>query len=335
MLADSEIYNRKQTDVIVTEVPMLNVAFSGELDGGMSAGVLQIAGPSKHFKTGFSLLMARSFLKKNPDGIILFYDSEFGSPASYFSAFGVNSDQVVHSPVMSLEKLRHDLITQLEGLTDKDKVFILIDSIGNTASDKETEDALKKDASPADFTRAKTLKSLFRMITPRLIMKNIPMLVINHIYMTMEKFAKAVVGGGTGSVYNSDNIWIIGRQQDSDDDGLNGWKFVVNIQKSRFVKEKAKFVLGVNFEDGIDKNSGLFEEALEAGFVAPGKKGFYVEVDDDGVPAEIGRRKSDFETNQGFINRLLTSERFKEHLRTKFKIGNGAVIEDSNYETEE
>jgi hypothetical protein len=48
----------------------------------------------------------------------------------------------------------------------------------------------------ADMTRAKQIKSLFRMVTPHLTMKDIPMIVVNHTYKTMEMFAKDVVGGG-------------------------------------------------------------------------------------------------------------------------------------------
>jgi RecA/RadA recombinase len=336
MLADSEIYNRKQTDWVTTEVPMINVAFSGDPDGGMSAGVTQIAGPSKHFKTGFSLLLARSFLKKHPDGIILFYDSEFGSPASYFSAFDVNPDQVVHSPIESIEALRHDLVTQLEHITDKDKVLILIDSLGNTASVKETEDATKDSTSPADFTRAKTIKSFFRIVTTKLVMKNIPMVVINHVYMTMEKFSKAIASGGTGSIYNSDNIWIVGRSQDKEGDELTGYNFNITVQKSRYVKEGSKIPITVTFEDGIERWSGLFDQAKDAGLIEVGlnekgkpSAGWYVTVDPaTGVidPTQTNRRRADIEEDDTFWKKLLETKMFKDYLSKKYKLGNGGKV---------
>ena len=75
---DSKIFTKK--DMIPTSVPMINTALSGSIDGGISPGLTMLAGPSKHFKTGFALLLASSFLKKYPDGVILFYDSEFGTP---------------------------------------------------------------------------------------------------------------------------------------------------------------------------------------------------------------------------------------------------------------
>jgi RecA/RadA recombinase len=193
VLSDSKIYNSK--DMIPTPVPMINVALGGRIDGGLTPGLTVLAAPSKHFKTAFSLLMASAFLKKYPDGVILFYDSEFGTPESYFSSFGVPLESVVHTPITDIEQLKFDIMQQLQEIKRDDKIMIVIDSVGNLASKKEVEDALKG-SSAADMTRAKQLKSLFRMVTPHLTLKNIPMVVVNHIYMTQEMYSKPVVSGG-------------------------------------------------------------------------------------------------------------------------------------------
>ena len=47
VLADSMLF--KDKDVISTNVPMVNVALSGDMDGGMVSGLTVLAGPSKHF----------------------------------------------------------------------------------------------------------------------------------------------------------------------------------------------------------------------------------------------------------------------------------------------
>ena len=88
VLADSKFFNAK--DVIQTSVPMINVALSGKLDGGLTPGLTMFAGPSKHFKTAFALLLAKAYLEKYSDAALLFYDSEFGSPQSYFDSFGID-----------------------------------------------------------------------------------------------------------------------------------------------------------------------------------------------------------------------------------------------------
>lgn len=193
VLSESKFFNDKE--MIPTDVPMVNVALSGDVDGGLSPGLTVLAGPSKHFKTSFALLMASAYLKKYADAVILFYDSEFGSPQSYFQQFGIDTSRVLHTPVTNVEELKFDLINQLEEISREDKVIVVIDSIGNIASKKEMEDALNE-KSVADMSRAKALKGLFRMATPYLAMKNIPMLAINHTYQEMGLFPKAIVSGG-------------------------------------------------------------------------------------------------------------------------------------------
>jgi hypothetical protein len=192
-LSKSEVYSSRVT--VETQVPMVNVAFSGDIDSGFTSGVTIFAGPSKHFKTMFSLLCAKSFLDKYEDGVVLFYDSEFGSPPEYFKTLGIDPERVVHTPVVNVEELRTDLANQLKNIERTDRVCIVIDSLGNLASIKETEDA-EAGKNVADMTRAKQIKSLFRIVTPQLTLRDIPMFVVSHTYDTMEMFSKKVVSGG-------------------------------------------------------------------------------------------------------------------------------------------
>ena len=195
VLSESKFFTEKE--MTPTSVPMVNVALSGSMDGGLAPGLTVLAGPSKHFKTSFALLMASAFLKSNDDAVMLFYDSEFGSPQSYFDMYEIDTNRVLHTPITNVEELKFDLISQLEQLDRNDKVVVVIDSIGNLASKKELEDALSE-KSVADMSRAKALKGLFRMTTPYLTMKNIPLLAVNHTYKEIGLFPKDIVGGGTG-----------------------------------------------------------------------------------------------------------------------------------------
>lgn len=193
ILAQSKFFTKK--DMIPTSIPIINVALSGRMDGGLTPGLTMWAGPSKHFKTAFSLLMARSYLDKYPDAALLFYDSEFGTPQSYFDSFGIDTERVLHTPITNLEQLKFDIMQQMDNLERGDRVMIVIDSIGNLASKKEVEDALEG-KSVADMSRAKQIKSLFRMVTPHLTIKDIPMVVVNHTYMEQGLYPKAIVSGG-------------------------------------------------------------------------------------------------------------------------------------------
>ena len=323
VLSKSKFFNDQ--DMIATDVPMMNVALSGSADGGLAPGLTVLAGPSKHFKTSFALIMAAAYLKKYDDAVILFYDSEFGSPQSYFKQFEINTDRVLHTPIANVEQLKFDLVGQLENLDRGDKVVVVIDSIGNLASKKEMEDAINE-KSVADMSRAKALKGLFRMLTPYLNMKDIPLIAVNHTYKEIGLFPKDVVSGGTGIYYSADNIWIIGRRQDKSGGEIKGYHFVINIEKSRYVKEKSKIPISVSWEGGVQKYSGLLDVAMVGGYCTKPSPGWYAKVDKE--TGEVGDKVREKETlKEEFWLPIFESTDFKEYLKQAYQIGGNAVGE--------
>ena len=323
ILSKSKFFTQK--DMIPTSVPIINVALSGRLDGGLTPGLTMWAGPSKHFKTAFSLLMAKSYLEKYDDAALLFYDSEFGTPQSYFDSFGIDTDRVLHTPLTDIEQLKFDVMQQLTSLERDDKLIIIIDSIGNLASKKEVDDALEG-KSVADMSRAKQVKSLFRMVTPHLTMKDIPMIVVNHTYMEIGMFPKAIVGGGTGSYYSADNIFILGRQQEKEGTEVVGYNFIINVEKSSYVKEKSKIPVSVSFDGGISRWSGLLDIALDGGFVVKPSNGWYSKVDDDGVIEDKKYRIKETDT-ASFWTPILKSKKFQKFVTDKYQIASGEIMQ--------
>jgi RecA/RadA recombinase len=328
ILSESKFFKKK--DMIPTSVPIINVALSGRLDGGLTPGITMWAGPSKHFKTAFSLLMAKSYLDKYPDAALLFYDSEFGTPQSYFDTFGIDTKRVIHTPLTDIEQLKFDIMHQLTNVDRGDHLIVVIDSIGNLASKKEVEDALEG-KSVADMTRAKQLKSLFRMVTPHLNLKDIPLVVVNHTYMEIGLYPKAIVGGGTGAMYSADNVYILGRQQDKDDKTkeILGYDFIINVEKSRYVKEKSKIAVSVSFEGGLSKWSGLLDVALESGHVIKTKKGnsnAFSKVNlETGEVEEVKYLTKETDTKDFWLP-ILTNKTFYDFIKNKYSIGQGEVM---------
>lgn len=323
ILTESKFFTTK--DLIQTSVPALNVALSGRLDGGLTPGLTVFAGPSKHFKTAFSLLLAKSYLDKYDDAVVLFYDSEFGTPQAYFDTFAIDTSRVIHTPITDIEQLKHDVMSQMNGIERGDHVIVIVDSVGNLASKKEVEDALDG-KSVADMTRAKQMKSLFRMVTPHLTIKDIPMVVVNHTYQTMEMFSKAVVSGGTGIYYSADNIYIIGRQQEKTGQDLTGYNFIINVEKSRFVREKSKIPVEVSFEGGISKWSGLLDMAMESGHVIKPSNGWYQRVDmSTGEAVEPKARKTDT-YKKDFWLPILSDQTFIDWISKRYTISSSDGI---------
>ncbi|MBA67068.1 MAG: recombinase RecA [Chloroflexi bacterium] len=320
ILSNSKFLNNK--DIVQTTVPALNVALSGKLDGGLTSGLTVFAGPSKHFKTAFAMLLSKSYLDKYDDGVVLFYDSEFGAPQGYFDSFGIDTDRVVHTPVTDIEQLKHDVMSQLQGIERGDRVIIVVDSVGNLASKKEVDDALDG-KSVADMTRAKQMKSLFRMVTPHLTIKDIPAVVVNHTYKEIGLFPKDVVSGGTGVYYSADNIFIIGRQQEKEGKEVVGYNFIINVEKSRFVREKSRIPIEVTWEGGISKWSGLLDMALESGHVVKPSNGWYAKSSED--DAKKVRIKDTY--NKEFWIPILSDKTFIKWIEDRYLMSADAIMQ--------
>jgi len=330
ILAQSKFFQKK--DMIPTSIPVINVALSGRLDGGFVPGLTMWAGPSKHFKTAFSLLMAKSYMDKYPESALLFYDSEFGTPQSYFDSFGIDTSRVVHTPIMDVEQLKFDIMQQLSVIERSDKIMIIIDSIGNLASKKEVEDALDG-KSVADMSRAKQMKSLFRMVTPHLTMKDIPMVVVNHTYKEIGLYPKDIVGGGTGSYYSADNIFILGRQQEKDGTEIVGYNFIINVEKSRYVREKSKIPVSVSFDGGISRWSGLLDIALESGHVVKPSNGWYSKVDQDGVVEDKKYRLKDTDSKEFWLP-IIQQKTFSEFVKNKYQVSTSEIMKGEDIDAE-
>ena len=328
-IMDSKVFGKK--DMAPTPVPMVNVALSGRIDGGLVPGLLMLAGPSKHFKSAFALLMAAAYQKKYPDAVVLFYDSEFGTPQSYFESFGVDMDRVIHTPITDVEQLKFDIMQQLDGLDKKDNVCIVIDSIGNLASKKEVEDAMSG-KSVADMSRAKQMKSLFRMVTPHLNLKDIPLVAVNHTYKEIGLYPKDIVSGGTGAYYSADAIWIIGRQQEKEGKDIAGYHFIINIEKSRHVREKSKIPVTVTFEGGISKWSGLMDVAEAGGYIVKPKMGWYEAVDPKTgeVLCDKMMRAKEIVDNKEFWLMMFEKTDLSTYIKEKYTMASKTLLDDDS-----
>ena len=326
VLSDSALFNKK--DMVPTDVPVLNIALSGSIDGGLTPGLTVLAGPSKHFKSNLALLMAHAYMKKYDDAVCLLYDTEFGITPEYLESMGVDPARCIHTPIEHVEQLKFDITKQLEEIDKGDKVIIVIDSVGNLASKKELEDALDG-KSVADMSRAKALKSLFRICTPYLTTRDIPLVAVNHTYKEIGMFPKDVMGGGTGIYYSANQILFMGRQQEKEGTEIAGYHFMMGVEKSRFVREKTRLPLSVTWEGGINKWSGLLDIGLELGWVNKPSVGWF-----EGTNPKTGevitdkKRKADTSHSEFWIPMFKAG--FADAIKDRYAIGTStkAVVEE-------
>lgn len=303
LLSKSAIYNNET--FIPTKIPVLNLFLSGKFKGGIAGNHTAIAGASASFKSMLGLIMIKTYLDYYEDGIAIIYDSEKGFTSDYLNSLGIDADRIVIKPFGILEAFKNDIVKVLDGLQRGDHVIILVDSISNSGSAKELNDSLEnKDTT--DMTRARVIKSIFRMITSSVAFKEIPLISINHTYSSMDKYKEDEVSGGGGVKYSATNTLRISKLKNAETGGVD---FKIKAGKSRYIKEHTTFLLSIPKDGDIRHLSGLFELAVDYGFITTETQGWYE------VPCLVDypkTRRRDIENDRLFWKRVFEETNFAE-----------------------
>jgi hypothetical protein len=141
------------------------------------------------------------------------------------------------------------------------KLMIVLDSLGQMASSKEKADLLKGEIKQ-DMTKAKAIGSMFRSINNDLGYLDIPMIVCNHTYLTMDLYPQAVMKGGLSLLYSASVIGFMSKSkykdgtEDDMDLGASGITVLFKTQKNRLAKPK-KIRFDISFASGMNPYTGL------------------------------------------------------------------------------
>jgi hypothetical protein len=127
-------------------------------------------------------------------------------------------------------------------------------------------------------------------------------------------------------MYSADNVYIIGKQQEKDGTDLAGYNFIINVEKSRFVREKAKIPITVKFEGGMSRYSGLLDMALESGLVKKVSGSWYSRVMQNGELEEKKWRAKNTDTSE-FWDEMLKNQLFLDWIKTNYKISNSKIMQ--------
>jgi hypothetical protein len=120
---------------------------------------------------------------------------------------------------------------------------------------------------------------------------------------------------------SSNQVFIITKSQEKEGTEVAGWKFTINIEKSRYVKEKAKIPFTVMYDGGIQKWSFMFDLALESGHIVKPKIGWYAYVDQEtGEILEPNMREKAVKADNEFFEKLSKDESFRSFVRNKFQL---------------
>lgn len=258
---------------ISTRNYMLNALISGDPYKGIPTGrSVQLAGQKGTGKTMVAISLLNEAADMGYTGCI--FDSEFANnDKSDMQAKGVDVDNTLWSGVETIEDLKFQTINMLDEIDREERTFMMVDSLGNLSTRKETEDS-KTGSEKRDMTRPSALKSYFRTVTMKAGYKNVPLVVINHVYADTSSFIpQDVVAGGGGPAFGSSITLLFSKSQLKDGDEVVGAIIKVKSEKNRFAKEKSTIRFTIDFnKGGIQKYSGLLEFAVDEGILVPDSK---------------------------------------------------------------
>lgn len=316
------------------DIPAMNVLWSGELDTGPSNGITVIVGDSKTFKTNTVVVAAQDFLRQYPEGVVVVFDCEFSIRTVIEQMLARNKwsdERIIYVPFTTLEELKTLAVQLINAGERTDKILYIVDSISQVASKKEAEDADDGDVK-VDMTRAKEMNSFFRIITPKLVVRDNHLIAINSFYTSQkDQWADPIVKGGKQVFLSADNIFYVTRSKDRDKDTkeLVGWFFKYRILKGRFVVEGQEVELHVTYDGGIDYSSSLLEWGLDSGVVVNSGH-FYKFHEIAGFPAESNKSYRKKDLPKEFFEKLVKVPEFKKYIQDRYSMAhqlNGAVEE--------
>ena len=246
-----------------------NALLSGSIYGGMPSNkITAIAGEAATGKTFFALGIVKTFLDKNKDAGVIYFESESALTKELVESRGIDSSRMVIVPVATVQEFRHQSIKvidkYLEQGEDKRKpLMFVLDSLGMLSTTKEMEDTAEGKET-RDMTRSQIVKAAFRVLTLKLGKAKVPMIMTNHTYDVIgSMFPQKEMGGGSGLKYAASNIVYLSKRKEKDGKEIIGNIIHCKNYKSRLTKENALIDVRLTYKDGLDKYYGLLELAIK------------------------------------------------------------------------
>jgi RecA/RadA recombinase len=250
---------------------VFNALLSGSLfDGLPDNKITCLAGESATGKTYFSIGIVAQFLAANPEGVVLYFDTEQAVTSDMFTDRGVDPKRIAVFPVETVEDFRHQCLTIVDKVLATDEserkpMMIVLDSLGMLSTAKEMND-VAEGKNTRDMTRAQVIKGTFRVLTLKLGKAKIPMLMTNHTYDVVGAYVPTKeLGGGSGLKYAASTIVTLSKKKDKQDDEVVGNLITCKLYKSRLTKENKIVQVQLNFDSGLNRYYGLVDLALDCG----------------------------------------------------------------------
>lgn len=250
----------------------LNALISGSIFNGIPSNkVTAIAGPSGVGKTFYVMQVIKSFLDADPENEVAYFESESALTQEMMENLKIDTTRIAFLPVTTIQEYRFQSLKVLEeyekayGRGHKEpKILMVLDSLGNLSTTKEVTD-MADGKETLDMTRAKLIRGAFRVLTLKMGVLNVPLLITNHTYDTIDMFSKRVMGGGSGLVYAASTVIFLFKSKEKIGTDVVGAVIKARLEKSRLTKEQQKVSTRLFFDKGLDPYYGLAEIAIATG----------------------------------------------------------------------
>lgn len=250
---------------------IINALYSGSIYKGIPSNkIVSYIGEPQTGKTFFTLSAVKSFLNSDKHNAVIYFESEGALQPNQsdtnelLDSFGIDKERFKILPVDTVQKFRHQITKVLDGYSDAvnnnkkmPKLLICLDSMGNLGTSKEFEDAAEG-KEVQDMSRARLLKSTFRVITLKLAKLKIPMIITNHVYSQIgAMFPQQIPSGGQGLIYCSSIIVALSRRKEKDGTDVIGNIIHCKNFKNRLVKENKIVDTLLTYDSGLNRYYGL------------------------------------------------------------------------------
>ena len=250
---------------------ILNALLSGSIHGGLPSNkITALAGESATGKTYFAMGIVKTFLDSNPEAGVIYFESESAITKELIVSRGIDADRMVIVPVSTVQEFRHSVLKILDSYllqneSDRQPLFLCLDSLGMLSTTKEMEDT-SQGKETRDMTRAQVLKAAFRVLTLKLGRAKVPMLVTNHTYDVVgSMFPTKEMGGGSGLKYAASSIIYLSKKKEKDGTEVIGNIIHCKNHKSRLTVENKMVDVRLTYDKGLDRHYGLLELAEKYG----------------------------------------------------------------------
>ena len=250
---------------------ILNGLLSGSLNGGLPANkITALAGESATGKTYFLMGIVKSFLEANSEAGVVYFESESAITKQMVIDRGIDPKRMVVFPVTTVQQFRTEALKILDSYLEQDEsdrqpLFMCLDSLGMLSTTKEVEDT-SDGKETRDMTRAQVLKAAFRVLTLKLGRAKVPMVITNHTYDVVgSMFPTKEMGGGSGLKYAASSIVYLSKKKEKDGTEVIGNIIHCKNHKSRLTVENKMVDVRLLYERGLDRYYGLLDLALEHG----------------------------------------------------------------------